>query len=305
MQSFAYSEHSVPMLNYNHLRYFWVVAREGRLTKAADELNLSQSALSAQIAKLEDRLGHKLFERRGRGLVLTEAGRIALDHAEAIFATGDELMGRLKSTGQNTRIQLRVGALATLSRNFQLAFLRPVLGEPNVEIAIRSGSLSELLAALEAHQLDVVLVNQAPSRTAATPWTVHIVDDQHVSLVGVPNLIGDERDARTLLATRPLIVPGADSGVRTGFDAMIERERLSPSIIAQVDDMAMMRVLAREGRGLAVLPPIVVRDELLSGHLVEACPLPGIHEVFAAITPKRRFPNPLLASLLVGSKADE
>jgi LysR family transcriptional activator of nhaA len=291
------------MLNYNHLRYFWVVAREGRLTKAAEQLNLSQSALSAQIAKLEERLGHKLFERRGRGLMLTEAGRIALDHADAIFATGDELIGRLKHTGQSARAQLRVGALATLSRNFQLAFLRPILGDPSVEVAIRSGGLAELITALEEHQLDVVLVNQAPSRAAATPWTVHIVDDQHVSLIGAPNLVGGETDPRTLLATRPLIVPSADSGVRTSLDAMIEREGLAPAIIAQVDDMAMMRLLAREGQGLAVLPPIVVRDELISGHLVEACILPGIHEVFAAITPKRRFPNPLIARLLAWSNS--
>ncbi|MFX8652895.1 LysR family transcriptional regulator, partial [Acinetobacter baumannii] len=114
-------------LNYNHLRYFWAVAHDGNLTRTAARLNLTQSALSVQIRKLEERLGHALFERRGRQLHLTEAGRIALDHADAIFALGGELLGTLGNTGEARRI-LRVGSLATLSRNFQMAFLRPLLG---------------------------------------------------------------------------------------------------------------------------------------------------------------------------------
>ncbi len=116
-------------LNYNHLRYFWAVAHDGNLTRTAQRLNLSQSALSVQIRNLEQRLGHALFERRGRQLHLTEAGRIALDHADSIFAAGDELIGTLKQAGR-VRQALRVGALATLSRNFQLRFLRPLLGRP-------------------------------------------------------------------------------------------------------------------------------------------------------------------------------
>ncbi|MBK8211776.1 MAG: LysR family transcriptional regulator, partial [Rhodospirillales bacterium] len=106
-------------LNYNHLRYFWAVAHDGNLTRTAGRLNLSQSALSVQIRRLEERLGHALFERRGRQLHLTEAGRITLDHADAIFATGEELLGTLRQTGR-ARMVLRIGALATLSRNFQL-----------------------------------------------------------------------------------------------------------------------------------------------------------------------------------------
>ena len=107
-------------LNYNHLRYFWAVAHEGNLTRAAERLHVSQSALSIQIQKLEARLGHALFERRGKQLILTEAGQIALDHVAAIFATGDELLGTLsEKTGPVQRV-LRVGALSTLSRNFQI-----------------------------------------------------------------------------------------------------------------------------------------------------------------------------------------
>ena len=287
-------------LNYAHLRYFWAVAREGNLTRAAAALNLSQSAVSVQIRKLEHQLGHAVFERRGRALVLTEAGRIAFDHAEAIFAAGEDLLARLKGAGGAARQSLRVGALATLSRNFQLGFLAPVLGDPGVAVSIRSGGLAEVLALIEARQLDVLLVNQAPARTASSPWVVHVLNEQPVSLIGPAALIGQERDPARLLARAPLIAPSPESGVRTGFDALVQRLGVTPTLAAEADDMAMLRVLAREGVGLAVLPPIVVQDELKSGLLVEACALPGLFETFSAITPVRRFPNPALERLLPG-----
>ena len=288
------------MLNYNHLRYFWLVAREGHLTRAAEILHVSQSSLSAQIRKLEHQIGHDLFERRGRGLVLTEAGQIALDHANEIFSIGDELLSRLSRDAGDVRHVLRVGALATLSRNFQISFLRPVLGSKNVEIVVRSGSMGELLGALEAHRLDVILVSQVPLRDTATKWTAHIIDQQEVSIVGTKERIGSNRDMVKLLKEHPIILPTADVGFRNGFDALVERLSIHPEIIAEVDDMAMMRVLAREDIGLAVLPPIVVTDELTNGRLIEACKLPNIQESFAALTLKQRFPNPVLGSLLEG-----
>lgn len=282
------------MLNYNHLRYFWAVAKEGHLTRAAEHLNVSQSALSAQISKLEHQIGHPLFDRRGRNLVLTEAGKIALDYAEVIFATGEEMLGRLGKSDVEHRSIIRVGALATLSRNFQLSFLRPMLLDPDIEVIIRSGTFSELLGGLEAHSLDVLLVNQVPLRDSATNWTAHILDEQEVALIGTPDRVAGRTDYFELLASEPLIVPTPDSGFRNGFDIFIERLGLQPLIAAEVDDMAMMRLLAREDIGLAVLPSIVVTDELASGLLLQACQLPGIRETFSAITLKRRFEDPSL-----------
>lgn len=285
-------------LNYNHLRYFWAVAHDGNLTRTAERLNLTQSALSVQIRKLEERLGHALFERRGRRLHLTEAGRIALDHADAIFATGEELLGTLRNAGA-ARQALRVGALATLSRNFQMAFLRPVLGRADIELILRSGSTAELLRSLEALSLDVVLINQAPARDALTAFVAHRLAEQPVSLVGTPERMGGKKSGLAdRLGTHPVILPTTDSGVRIGFDALVDRLGVRPQIAAEVEDMAMMRLLAREDIGLAVLPPIVVRDEIAAGVLVEADQLPGIAETFYAVTMERRFPNPLLRSLL-------
>ena len=290
-------------LNYNHLRYFRAVARDGNLTRTAMRLNVSQSALSVQIRKLEDRLGHPLFERRGRRLHLTEAGRIVLDHADTIFATGEELLGTLRETGA-TRQAIRIGALATLSRNFQISFLQPVLARSDIEVVLRSGSAAELLRGLKSLTLDIMLTNQAPAIDAAARFIAHKLSEQPVSLIGAPRLLGTARTIAGLLSAHPVILPTPDSSVRTAFDALSDRLGVRPQIAAEVDDMAMMRLLVREGFALAVLPPIAVRDELAAGALVEASDLPGIAETFYAVTVERRFPNAVVRSLIRQAKGE-
>ena len=286
------------MLNYHHLRYFWIVAHEGTITRAAKQHNIAQSALSMQISALEAYLGQPLFERVGRRLVLTEAGSIALDFADAIFAKGDELLGTFGRLEGSQRKVLRVGALATLSRNFQLGFLHAPLAAPGVEVIIRSGSLDELLGDLEGYALDVVLSNVAPLRDTTTRWVVHTIDEQPVSLVGQPDPKRNHRSLEELLRNETLAVPSLQSTIRMGFDALVNRLGIHPQIVAEVDDMAMLRLVAREHSGLAVVPSIVVKDELDSGVLVEFAKLPGLAETFFAITMTRRFPNPLLRLVL-------
>jgi len=294
------------MLNYHHLRYFWIVAHEGNLTRAAKLHNIAQSALSMQISALEAYLGQPLFERIGRRLVLTEAGRIALDFADAIFATGEELQGTLGALEAPQRKALRVGALATLSRNFQIGFLGPALAEPEIEVIVRSGRLDELLNGLEAYTLDVVLSNIVPVRDERTRWVAHAIDKQPVSLVGQPRPKRDHLSLEVLLQSEALVVPAPESSIRTGFDALVNRIGIRPQIVAEVDDMAMLRLVAREHTGLAVVPPIAVKDELDTGVLVEVAELPGLAETFFAMTLTRRFPNPLLKLVLPrGLSADQ
>lgn len=284
-------------VNYKHLRYFQAVAHDGNLTRTAQALNLSQSALSTQIRTLEDRLGHSLFDRVGRQLVLTEAGRIALDYADAIFKTGDELVAVLAQSGTGRRA-VRVGALATLSRNFQLDFLRPLIARADVEVILRSGSQAELLGDLQALRLDIVLTNTPPPRDRAAPWLSQKISEQPVSLIAKPELCAAKTDLPTLLAREALVLPTLETGLRAGFDLWAARRGLRPQIAAEVDDIAMMRLLAREGAGIAVLPPIAVRDELASGLLVEVAQIDGLTENFHAVTLSRRFPNPLVDELL-------
>ncbi|WP_150526193.1 LysR family transcriptional regulator [Roseibium sediminis] len=285
-------------LNYHHLRYFREVAHEGNLTRTAQRVNLSQSALSMQIKQLEARLGHALFDRSGRQLVLTEVGRIVLDHADRIFGTGEELVATLQRSGQSAP-PLRVGAQSTLSRNFQLRFLKPVLEQGPHSLALRSGSASVLLDALKSLALDVVLTTSPPDSTLSGDFTAHRLAEQPVFIHGNPARLAN-RQLPDLLASEPLILP-SESSIRTGFDSLVARLGLSPNIIADVDDMAMVRLLARENVGLAIAPSVVLADEIASG-LIATAPFDlKIFEAFYAVTVERAFPHPVLGALLNGA----
>ncbi|MEM1133518.1 MAG: LysR family transcriptional regulator [Pseudomonadota bacterium] len=285
-------------LNYNHLRYFWAVAHEGNLTRAAEKLNVSQSALSVQIQKLEAQLDQSLFERRGKRLHLTEAGHIALDYADSIFATGDELLGTLRDQHSAERYTFRVGAVSTLSRNFQIQFLEPLLGRDDVHVTIDSGNFRGLQESLENHEIDVLLTNMPPQRDSESNWAAHLIDEQPVSLIAHPDFGIGEQALDTILSSWPLVLPSAESSIRGTFDAMVARMGLTVQVAAEADDMAMLRLLARAKKGLAVIPPIVVQEELRSGELAQVAELPGMVEDFYAITLSRRFPNPLLEELI-------
>jgi LysR family transcriptional activator of nhaA len=288
-------------LNYHHLRYFRQVALEGNLTRAAEKLNLSQSALSTQIRQLEERLGHRLFERAGRGLVLTEAGGIALDHANRIFDLGEDLVAALGQEEGAGR-PLRVGALSTLSRNFQLRFLRPAL-EGSAELVLSSGNSAVLFAALEALALDVVLSTEPPPRGSVEGLVAHRIAAQPVALYGTPRRLQHDT-LEALLAEEPMILP-TESSIRTGFDSLVARLGIEPRIAADVDDMAMVRLLAREDFGLAVAPAVVLADEIRQGILTAAPFELDIAETFYAVTARRSFPHPLLGRLLAQELAGD
>ncbi|MBY4893945.1 LysR family transcriptional regulator [Rhodobacteraceae bacterium N5(2021)] len=281
-------------LNYHHLRHFREVAHEGNLTRAAEKLNVAQSALSVQIRALEDRLGHPLFERIGRRLELTEVGRIALDHADRIFETGQELLTTLSGAGSVVP-PFRVGAASTLSRNFQLQFLRPAL-QAAAPIVLSSGPDAVLLDSLKAMSLDVVLSTEPPRQAVGADLIAHRLDAQAVGLHGTPERL-THATLQQLLAAEPFIIP-TDPTIRAGFTALSAQYGVMPTIIADVDDMAMVRLLAREGVGVAVAPAVVLRDELSSGLLATAPFTLDIQESFFAITLRRSFPHPLLAGLL-------
>jgi LysR family transcriptional activator of nhaA len=230
-------------------------------------------------------------------MALTEAGRIAFDCAERAFAAGDELVETLAGRSETAQV-VRVGALATLSRNFQLNLLRPLVQDPDVSVVLRSGSIGELLSELEALRLDVVLTNAPPRHDAATPWREHRIDDQPVSLICHAPRLPPDPTLAALIDAAPLVLPAEGSAVRADFDRLMAREGLSPRIAAEADDMAMLRLLVREDAGIGLVPPIVVQDELQAGDLVEALRLPDLHEAFWAITVPRRFPNAALMRVL-------
>lgn len=196
-----------------------------------------------------------------------------------------------------------VGSVATLSRNFQLQLLRPVIGRAGLDLIVRSGSLAELLAQLQAHTLDLVLSNFPVRRDAETGWHSHLLNAQSVSLVGrwmpgqAPFRFPED------LRTTPLLLPTLASDIRAAFDLLLDQAGIRPIIAAEVDDMAMLRLLARESEGVTLVPRVVVQDELQAGVLVERHRISQIKESFYAITPSRRFPNPIVRELVLQMKA--
>jgi len=285
-------------LNFHHLHYFWVVAKEGHLTRAAQQLHVSQSALSSQIRQLQDQLGHELFSRDGRSLLLTEMGHLVLEYAESIFSLGSELLA-LTESGELQRLQrLRIGSVATLSRNFQDNFLRPVIGQAEVKLVMRSASLEELLEQLRVHKLDLVLSNRAVVADTSTPWRCQQIAEQSVCIVGPPGNAAKKFRFPRDLEKFPLLLPGPSSDIRNQFDLLCERHDIEIDPYAEVDDMAMLRLLARDSGGLAVLPEVVVQDELQSGKLLRYWVLDNVVERFFAITAKRHFELVVLKTLL-------
>ena len=286
---------SLRHLNYHHLQYFWEVARDGNLTRVARTLRVAPSALSSQIRQLEAQLGEALFLRRNKRLELTEAGRLVEAHAVGIFTRGRELLATLER-GRARSEPLRIGAVATLSRNFQDSFLRPVLDAPDVPLRLASGALDDLLARLSRHELDVVLANQTvPGATPEGRLRSRHLARQRVSFV-------TQRRRRRFRFPQDaersaFLLPGPNSAIRAAFDALAAKLELRIEVRAEVDDMAMLRLLARDVDAIAVVPPVVVRDELEAKHLVDLGPVPGVREDFYAITSERRFPHPLLKEL--------
>jgi LysR family transcriptional activator of nhaA len=291
-------------LNYHHLQYFWAVAKEGNLTRVAKRLHVSQSALSVQIRQLEAELGQPLFLRERRALVLTEAGRIALAYAERIFSNGSELLSTLKDGQRRERTVLRIGAVATLSRNFQESFVKPLLSRDDVELVLQSAGLDELISRLDVHALDLVLSNRSVPPDAERTWQCRRIARQPVSLVGRPRKRRKPFRFPEDLDGMRVLLPGRTSEVRARFDLLCDQLGIRTEVLAEVDDMAMLRLLARDTEAIALVPTVVVRDELRAGTLEEYCVVPDLHEQFYAITVKRHFQHPALKALLARTDAE-
>ena len=293
----------IEQLNFHHLFYFWRVAKVGHLTQVANELHVSQSALSSQIRRLEDRLGDPLFERTGRRLVLTDTGQMALSYAENIFGLGQEMLGRLQGRSESM-VRLRVGSVATLSRNYQENWIRPLLADPTVTLTLESGMLDDLLRRLLQHQLDVVLANDAVPADPDRPLHCRFLGSQSISLVGpAQTWRGQTLRMPEDLGGLELALPGPRHALRGQFDALCVAAGVAPRVRAEVDDMAMLRLVARDSGWLTVLPEVVVQDELLAGVLVTVGRSTLLQENFYAITTLHRHRMERLEQLLAHGPA--
>ena len=285
-------------LNYHHLHYFWRVATLGNLTEAARQLHVSQSALSAQIRALEESMDTQLFERSGRRLRLTATGQRVLGYANDIFSRGEELESLLRHGIEPEYQQLRIGVLSTMSRNFIEGFIAPLINQPKVRFSLHARGMDNLLNGLVTHQFDLILTNSnVAAEGQETLWQSQLLARQPLAVVGPP----EQKPAAEFpqgYEGRRWVLPASGTELRSAFDGFCSRWNYEPDVQAEADDMAMLRLLARDTGALTVLPTVVVKDEIAQGTLQEFMTLPNVYENFYAVTVKRQFVSPVLTELL-------
>ena len=290
-------------LNYHHLRNFWMIARHRSMTRAAEALSVSQSTLSEQLAELEEWLGQPLFERRGRALHLTESGRVALQHAETIFETGRELMTSFRRTKSGAQRILRIGAVGPLSKNLQFDFIQPLLADDRTKVVVVAGALDELARQLREHRLDLVLSNIPLRADQEQNVFNHLLGEVPVFLVGGRPLEKTRQRFPLFLRGQPLFLPSHQSHVRLDFDLLLAKAGIEPEVRAEVDDMALLRLLALSGEGLALVSKIVVERELESREIKFMLRVPGLVERYYALAAKKRFENAWLGEIVEAFRA--
>lgn len=289
-------------LNLLHLRAFWHVAREGGVGRAAELLRISPSALSMQVKALEGALGQPLFERRGRSLVLTANGATALEFAGRVFHAALELEDWFGGGKSLVRRPLRVGALSTLSKNLQFDFVWPLLRDSHDAVTVEEGAQDDLLARLREHRLDVVLTSLPAGAADAAALEQVVLGEMPVYLVGRPPFRIPRTPFPRWLDGLPLFLPTRRSTVRLEFDTLVARAKVSPQVRAEIDDMALLRLFALSGAGLALVPKIVVERELEAGTDLRVERLPGLAERFFAITPARHRRDERVETLITAIK---
>jgi len=252
---------AIPWLNYHHLYYFYEIVRHGGVNKAAVDLRLSQSTLSAQLKLLEESLGTNLFEREGKRLVLTGAGRVALTYAEEIFRAGNDLRAHFgEETAQAPRT-VRMGALSPLSKNLQFELIRPLILEGSCQVQVVESDFSNLIDRLRSHQIDLLVTNVLPAGVGRDE-EAHLLGEMPMYLVGRPPFKIPKTKFPNWIREVPLFLPTSQTFARAGFDGLMTRAGIDPVIRAEVDDMALLRLLALSGGGLALVPEIGVKFDL-------------------------------------------
>jgi LysR family transcriptional activator of nhaA len=309
MDKFGYSDvmnaafENPEWLNYHHLRHFWMIARHRSVTRAAAALNISQSTLSEQLSELEGWLGQPLFDRRGRQLHLTDAGRVALEHAETIYTTGHELITRFRQSDEYRQRTLRLGAVGPLSKNLQFDFIQPLLADTRTRVVVVAGALDELTRQLQEHKLDLVLSNIPLRSDQEQNIFNHLLGEVPVFLVGGKKLKGAQPKFPQFLKDVPLFLPSRQSDVRADFDLLLADAGVEPFVHAEVDDMALLRLLALSGAGLALISKIVVERELQSSKIKFMLRVPGLVERYYALAVRKRFQNAWLAEVVAAFRA--
>lgn len=284
-------------LNYHHLYYFWVIAREGSIAKACRVLHLAQPTVSAQLKALEHRLGHPLFERTHRKLVLTPMGKIVLSHAERIFRLGEELLDAVSDRPGDGKVLIQVGVVDAVPKPVTFAMMGLILEcDAGAQVAIHEGRLDNLLVDLKSHRLDLVLSDVAPVHQKQGDVRERWLGKLPVGLVGTRAWGQLTRDFPTSLQDIPMAVPTRGSPMRRAFFNWLDEKAITPRIVAECQDAELLKRFAVEGMGLAPVNLQAVARELVEGALVQIGP-ELVSEQLWMLVGQRQQLNPLAEML--------
>lgn len=280
-------------MNYKHLHYFWAVARSGSVARASERLHLTPQTVSAQIKLLEQSLQTALFRPSGRGLELTEAGRLALGYADEIFALGDELESALAKRRGVPVLPFRVGIVDVVPKSLAYRLLAPVrqLADP-VRLICREGKLDRLLAELALHKLDIVLADRPiPSQMNVRGYS-HKLGESTLAFFGTPQLAAECKEFPRCLDGAPLFLPGDDAIVRGRIERWLEQMRLAPRVLGEFDDGALMKAFGQEGGGFFPAP-VILAAELEAQYGVKLVGrVEELREEFYVITREQHISHP-------------
>jgi LysR family transcriptional regulator, transcriptional activator of nhaA len=296
MKVLQFAMHS---LNYHHLLYFWTVAKEGGISRAAEKLLLAQPTLSSQIGKLEKSIGAKLFERVGRSLVLTDTGQLVYRYADEIFTIGAELTDTLNGIPGKDKVQLTVGVPDILPKLVVYELLKPVLEvEERVQLVCYEGKLLHLLAELALHRLDVVLADSPLTAVTHIKAFSHFLGESSVTFLAHANLARRyKRSFPESVQNAPMLLPTPNTTLRRSLDQWFDRHNIRPLVAHEFEDSAVMKVFGQHGEGLFPAPT-AIHQEICRQYRVQVVgQLDDIKERFYAISAERRLQHPAVVRI--------
>ena len=288
------------MVNYKHLHYFWVVAKEGGIARASEKLHLTPQTISGQLSLLEKYLGISLFSRVGRSLELTETGRLVLSYADEIFSLGGELEELIHQLPANLPQILRVGVVDVVPKSIAHRILQPALKMPEaVRMICKESSLDTLLAELAVHRLDLVLADRPIPSTVSARGFSHKLGECAVSFFATEKLKKTLKGAfPQCLDKAPLLLPSSDNQLRSGIDQWLDKLHIYPRVVAEFDDSALMKVFGQEGAGIFIAPAAIEAEVASQYRAVCIGRTDEVKEHFYAISVERRVSHPVVSAIM-------
>lgn len=283
-------------LNYHHLRYFWVVAKEGSLAAAASKLHVSPSSISEQIKELEQSLGEKLFEKDGRRNRLTHAGQLVMGYSEDIFAAGREMVQVVRQKREGSRLRLHIGVVDSVPKLVTSEIFSPAYGlEDSVHMVFREGKIQDLLGLLAAHQLDMVLSDEAAGSSVNLKLFNHRLGETGTTLCAVPDLVGKkEFKWPEGLEKVPAMLPSEHTPLRRNLDAWFRSQGIAPWVAGEFDDLALMKVMAADGHGYTAIPQVAVREAMTHYGFQVLGNVTDCLNTYFIVTAQRKIVNPAI-----------